>query len=123
METQAKQQKMHYHMCSGTVIFTNVKTPEVVDSSTLNAVIVTETQKINTQGLANLQRQLQMQLHNRAGDDVALNVLDVVILNISPLGHMTSDEFLQVGEFAPKPVEGMPTTVGELVAALSEPNQ
>lgn len=113
------QAKQHYCIAAGLVTFSTDKDPGMVSTVPLNSVTVTKSNNINTSDLASIQRQLQMQLHARAGEGVLVEVVDVVITNISPLGFMTSDEFMQTGAYAPAPPADMPKTSEELVQALA----
>lgn len=117
---QAGQKKQHYFMSAGMVTFSTDRDPEMVSTVSLNAVICTASANINTRELASIQRQMQMQLHARAGESTVVEVVDVIITNISPLGFMTPDEFMQTGAYAPAPPPDMPKTSEELVQALAD---
>lgn len=117
MSKAEPQIPMSYFMCLGTVIFQDLQAPEprATDSAKLNAVIVSKTNVLNTGALGAMQQQFHGLLMQRVPEGSEVQVLEVLIDNIMPLGLMTADQFMMQGEFAPVKQELPP----ELEAAMA----
>ena len=121
MSKAEPQIPMHYFMCLGTVFFQDPTAPEprATDSAMLNAVIINKSEVLNTGALGAMQQQFHGLLLQRVPAGQEIEVVEVLINNIMPLGLMTSDQFMQQGEFAPVRQELPP----ELAEALSKVTQ
>lgn len=85
--------KKYYYLVSGEVFFINPENEaEGMGSSKLNTTITTEEPFVTASNLAKATTGLQMMLHQRAGAS-HLNIVDVFISNVSPLGQMTEKVF------------------------------
>ena len=84
--------KFHYYMVVGTLMFHEAKDPEGIGSTTLNAIIASDTKDIRVKEIGKAQTALQQQLHNRT-PGVLMNVVDVTLMNFIYLGHLTQEEF------------------------------
>lgn len=92
--------RLHFFMCTGQVAFYpgNLTDGQEMDPSQVqmlvsNTVLFTEDGTIKVKDIGNVQQALQMNVVNRFQGQQPPAFLDVVILNISPLGHMTQQEF------------------------------
>lgn len=92
--------RLHFFMCTGQVAFYmgNLTQGQPIDPSLVqhlvsNTVLFTEDGTIKVKDIGNVQQSLQMNVINRFQGQEPPAFLDVVILNISPLGHMTQQEF------------------------------
>lgn len=80
----------HYHLVSGLVIFTEAEgAPE--ERVHLNTTIITDDARVTATHIGQAQKALQMILFQKFGP---MMVRDVFIMAISPLGQMTSEEFV-----------------------------
>lgn len=91
-------QRLHYFMIAGTVLY-SVKTPEgeVPQSVPANAIVRHTDMAFPVYKISKAQQNLikafSMKLPDDAKENIALG--DVVVTNISYLGHMTEEEFQQ----------------------------
>lgn len=82
---------MHYWMATANVIFTD-KGAEDGGVIPMNAVLLTTEQCVNAPALAQAQRTLTANLHEKIpGNDV--KVVDIVFTGFTHLGRMTQEEF------------------------------
>lgn len=81
----------HYTLITGQVIFTLEK-EDNINAAHINGIIVTKDTKFTVKDLGKCQQILQLNFHKKLGE-VAVNVVDVVIMGMTPLGHMTEEEF------------------------------
>jgi len=63
-----------------------------------NAVVTSKDGRIGIAQLARTQQMLQVQLHNKLQANELMNVVDVVILNMIPLGFFSAEEFNKLPE-------------------------
>lgn len=84
---------LHYYVIVGQVMFYEATKEDEVGTATLNAVISAETPYLTVTDLGRAQQAVQLQLHNRS-PGVQLEVVDVILTNICPIGHMTPLQFL-----------------------------
>jgi hypothetical protein len=92
----SNQPKKHYHLVTGEILFRDPK-EETSGSVRLNTLTMSDTGLIRRKELGQAQQALQMHFFRRIQDET-LQVLDVVILNISFLGCMTEEEFQYIPE-------------------------
>lgn len=87
--------KKYYFLASGTIFFFPVGKPEDVCSMPVNGVFTTQNGTIPVSGIANAQRVLQQQAADRAASSgmAEINIVDVQLISISKLGHMSPEEF------------------------------
>lgn len=92
--------RLYFFMCTGQVAFypgnlidSQELDPSQVQMLVSNTVLFTEDGTIKVKDIGNVQQSLQMNVINRFQGQEPPAFLDVVILNISPLGHMTQQEF------------------------------
>lgn len=87
-------EKQHYHLVSGMVMFTDPRgeNPEQIGNLSLNTVIYSPEPYVGMGLINKAQQLLQINFHQKLADP-ELQVFDVFIVGISPLGHMTDAEF------------------------------
>jgi len=82
----------YYHLVCGELVFRKTNS-EVVNSMRINCVLINNNEDgLTVRHLALAQQTLQANFHRRM-DDTTLEVLDVVIMNIMPLGYFTEESF------------------------------
>jgi len=84
----------HYNLVCGELVFRQ-KDSEVVNSMRINCILINNNNVgdgLAVRHLALAQQTLQANFHRRM-DDTTLEVLDVVIMNIMPLGYFTEESF------------------------------
>lgn len=86
----------HHFLVTGEVVF-GFTDRDDVHGIRLNAMISHEEGNLPVFMVGRMQQALQFQFHKRM-QDPKVAVRDVVILNISPLGRMTKEEFERVPE-------------------------
>jgi hypothetical protein len=91
--------KHHFHLVAGEVTFRDPENPEAVGSMKLNSVQKTPKRDIAARHLGQAQQALQMRAMEKLG---VIEVVDVPIICVSYLGHMTDFEFADRPE-EPKP--------------------
>jgi hypothetical protein len=105
--TDTAEQKHHYHLVSGEVVF-RVPETEDIAVSRMNAMLTTEDSNLTLRHIARAQQALQQNFFKSI--ESIPEVINVVILSISHLGLMTSEQFNQapegmtLQESAPEPV-------------------
>ena len=90
-----KFKKFHF-MIVGKIIF-EVADTDGFQESTVNAIITNKENKIPAQMLGKAQQACQANLQLKLAD-TSFRPLDVVILNVVPLGNMTDAEFAKTPE-------------------------
>ena len=80
-----------YHLVTAQVVYQVNGQPEI-SSMHLNGIVTTNTVDLPAASLGKAQQAVQMHFHQRH-EGVDLKVLDVVITNLTNLGHMTPQEF------------------------------
>jgi hypothetical protein len=93
-------QRKHFFMCTGQVAFTmqNLTAGDAIDPAQVqhhvsNTVLFTNDGTIKVKDIANVQQSFQMNVLKRFEGQAPPAFLDCIVLNISPLGHMTQEEF------------------------------
>lgn len=91
----AKQKRLHHYLVTG---FLLIKTEEKEDLTqlTLNSMVKSDIRHIPMRLIGKAQQALQVALHQRMHDGSETpkyEVVDVVILNMLHLGHMTDEQF------------------------------
>ena len=83
----------NYYLVCGELVFRQANS-ETVNSMRVNCVLMKGGNEtfLAVRHLALAQQTLQANFHRRM-DDTTLEVLDVVIMNIMPLGYFTEEEF------------------------------
>ena len=95
--------RQHYYMAVGEIVFGSTD-PELKDappaSVRVNCIVMSVDGRLGVTHLARAQQTLQMQFHQKFGVEAAkaVNVLDVVILGLIPLGLHTHEEFNRLPE-------------------------
>lgn len=89
------EEKHFYHIVSGQVVFlaTQEDDTKEIRNAMLNVLAPLENSQISLAQLGAMQQQLQRALFQKLGSNEGIEILDVVIISISPLGHMTKKEF------------------------------
>lgn len=80
-----------YHLVTAQIVYQVNGQPEI-SSMYLNGIVTTNTVNLPAASLGKAQQAVQMHFHQRH-EGVDLKVLDVVIMNLTNLGHMTPQEF------------------------------
>ena len=80
-----------YHLVTAQIVYQVNGQPEI-SSMYLNGIVTTNTVNLPAASLGKAQQAVQMHFHQRH-EGVDLKVLDVVIMNLTNLGHMTQQEF------------------------------
>jgi hypothetical protein len=83
--------KKYYYLVSGEVMFADEK-QEGIGTTKLNTTIVSDNPHVDVRQIGRAQQALQMHFFQRI-ERVDVTVVDVFLLAISPLGHMTEEEF------------------------------
>lgn len=118
-EANVEPTRQSFYLVAGKIIFAHKddkeQRPNGVD---VNAVVISKDGRFAVPQLAQAQGALQQGFFNRVGGE-AVNVLDVTIQNLIPLGWFTNDEFNQA---LPPSVEVVQTVnanevIGELQPA------
>ena len=97
MEKHPVSDKKHFFLISGLVMFTIGDDPETAQISSIptNAIVRHDNQNFAAAKLAkgqqNLHKSMLMKMPTEA--HAALTVRDIVVTNVSYLGHMTEEEF------------------------------
>lgn len=85
--------KHHFHLVNAKVLFLIEGQDDAAQSAEFNAIIRAEHQHVTSRQLAHAQKQAQVQLHQAIGESAKYNVANVILTNVSYLGHMTDAEF------------------------------
>jgi hypothetical protein len=88
----ANNKLKHFHLVAGTILFHDPEA-NATTSIMLNCTIVTDEKNIPSKEIGRAQQTLQMLMFKKL-DDPKVEVMDVVIVGISYLGHMTDEYFL-----------------------------
>ncbi len=81
----------HYHLITGEILC-RAKDGDNVQGVRLNAIITSDDGKLPVALIGRAQQALQMQFFKRMNDP-EIQVVDVVILGVSPLGEFTHEAF------------------------------
>lgn len=85
--------KKHHHLITAEIVYRHAKDESgQVFATRINGILTDKNKEIPHRLLGKAQQNVQLFFHNRMGDP-DINVLDVVILGFSYLGHMTDAEF------------------------------
>lgn len=84
------QTKFHYNLFTCTLGLHDKE--NITDSCTLNVMAMLSNKEIRLRDVARIQSQAINLFHERYPES-GMQVFDVVVTNISYLGHMTEDEF------------------------------
>lgn len=114
LSSKKPETKQFYYLVAGNVAFyaKNAPVPEGqtpdIGNLPINAIIKNSTGQISTSGLADAQVALSNGLIQKIGDSEPVEIVDVQLVNICKLGHMTASEFhdLKLQE-PPQPGETM----------------
>ena len=88
--------KLHHHLIVGEIIFKE-EGSEAIASLRVNGVLMDPKQEVPVRLLGKAQQILQMNFYQRMGEQ-RVTVLDVILMNVVYLGHMTQEEFHQPPE-------------------------
>lgn len=86
------EEKKHYHLIYGEVIYVDKTNPEKILAINLNAALVTDKREVSSVSLAEAQQTLQQGLFMRV-DPESVDVKDALIKSLNYLGEMTINEF------------------------------
>lgn len=92
MSEQPMQEKKHYHLIYGEVIYVRKDAPERIQALDLNACLITDKREVSSTNLAEAQATLQQGLELRIDRDL-IEVKDAIIKSLTWLGEMTVNEF------------------------------
>lgn len=92
MSEQPLQEKKHYHLIWGEVIYVRKDAPERIQALDLNACLITDKREVSSANLAEAQATLQQGLELRI-DPELIDVKDAIIKSLTWLGEMTVNEF------------------------------
>lgn len=84
-------EKKHHFLVTGEIVFV-MKDSEQINALRINAIVNGNTNQIPVRTISKAQQALQLQFYQRM-DDPEVDIRDVVITNITYLGHMTEEEF------------------------------
>ena len=90
------KQRKHYYLVHGAIVFAHVE-QEQVGSIDMNGLLLADEKKIALHELNNSQRILQHNFFQRMPAE-KVEIQDVVLKNITWLGHYTDDEFKNIPE-------------------------
>lgn len=107
--------RKHYYLVAGELVLQ--QDDDTPAQARLNTVTATDYQRFATADIAKAQQALQMLFHRRMGEHAGtVKVIDVVLLSVSYLGHMTEAEFQKMPgaatvspHAAPTPFDDKPT--------------
>lgn len=111
--------KKHHFMIAGQLYFSDQEQPDRIQSMMLNGVLIIDTKEITSASIGKAQQILQLHFRKRM-DGMPANVLDVVILQFSYLGHMSNAEFA-APPAGMKMQEMAAPTLEDAVAAAEKP--
>ena len=86
--------RSHHHLVCGEVMFHDKDNPAAVGTIKLNTTIVSDSKDVPSRQIGQAQKMLQMLMFKRL-EDPTIVVVDVCILSVSYLGHMTRADFLK----------------------------
>ena len=90
--------KQHYHLVTAELVF-KPNDQEMINAVRMNGVIVDEEQGIPQRLLAKAQQIVQLNFHRKIEEESAnVTVVDVILLNLTYLGHFTQEEFFKKPE-------------------------
>lgn len=92
MSEQPTQEKKHYHLIWGEVIYVRKDAPERIQALDLNACLITDKREVSSTNLAEAQATLQQGLELRI-DRELIEVKDAIIKSLTWLGEQTVNEF------------------------------
>lgn len=92
MKEQPTQEKKHYHLIYGEVIYVRKDAPERIQALDLNACLITDKREVSSTNLAEAQATLQQGLHLRIEPEL-IEVKDAIIKSLTWLGEQTVEEF------------------------------
>lgn len=92
MSEQPVQEKKHYHLIYGEVIYVRKDAPDRIQALDLNACLITDKREVSSTNLAEAQATLQQGLELRI-DRELIEVKDAIIKSLTWLGEQTVNEF------------------------------
>jgi hypothetical protein len=97
MSTAEKSKKAHHFLLAGEIVFRLKAEPDGVHAIRLNAVVTHDTGDFPARMIGRGQQALQMHFFKRfQPNDV--DIVDVVLMHVSDLGYMTTEEFSKPAE-------------------------
>lgn len=86
--------KFFYFLACGQTVFLRDGS-KVVEVLTSNTLVISETQTVKARDIGRVQQALQMNCHKKMAEQEPkpVKIIDVVIMSISFLGHMSQSEF------------------------------
>lgn len=89
--------KKHHYLVAAEVVFLSEEEGEHPNAIRLNAVLAQEDKALPVKSIGRAQQAVQLNFFKRM-NDAKIQVLDVVIISFSYLGHMSEKEFQKVPE-------------------------
>lgn len=114
--------KLHHHLITAEIVFTQ-KGQDQVAALRINGLLISEQQELPVRSLGKAQQIVQMNFHQRMqGQEV--EVVDVVIFNLTYLGEFTQEEFHKApeGTKLAEKTGAVPAAANEELPPASEPD-
>lgn len=111
------EESKHHFLITGEIVFTE-KSSDEVNAIRVNGVLLTDQTNLPVASLGKAQQVLQANFHERMKGQ-KIDVVDVILTNITYLGQMTQDEFYKNPEGMELKVKEGPAspTLEEVIAA------
>lgn len=84
----------HHYLITGEIVF-KARDMETVNGMRANGILLTENTNIGVAAIGKAQQVIQMNFFQKMNDPTLI-VIDVIILGMTYLGHMTEEEFKRV---------------------------
>lgn len=88
---QGNKPRMHHFLIAAELVFRR-KGEEAIMSVRSNGVLISDNRDLPARSIGKAQQIVQMNFHGKM-QDPEMEILDVVILNLPYLGHMTQEEY------------------------------
>lgn len=86
------EKKTHFYLVAGEIVYKHPSQPDAIGYIRLNSVLQMDRNLIRHRELGKAQQMLQLHFHNRMNDPT-FEVVDVFLVGLSYMGHMTEAEF------------------------------
>jgi hypothetical protein len=90
-DEQKATTQQHYFLVTGELVFRRTE-DEVPNAIRMNAVVTSKDGRLGVAQIGKAQQALQLQFHKRM-EDPTIQILDVVIMSLVPLGVFIPEEF------------------------------
>lgn len=92
-----KNARKHHYLISAEITFVPPGAPEgTMNTIKQNGILLTNAKQITERDLGRAQQVVQLNLHNAINSETPVQMLDVQLLNLVYLGHMSEPEFRAV---------------------------